>query len=467
MLFSSITFLYYFLPLLLAVYFVTPKKFKNLILLIFSLIFYAWGEPVYITVMIISAAIAYLFGLLIHKYRKTSKAKILMIFSIMTQITILVIFKYLNFLIQNLDLIPHVSIPLLNIHLPVGISFYTFQILSYTIDLYLGRTKIQKSLVSFVMYVSFFPQLIAGPIVRYSDIERDLNSREHSLYNFAYGANRFVIGLAKKVIIADSMASLCKIYTDSSDKSILFVWIYIIAYGIHIYFDFSGYSDMAIGLGKIFGFHFPENFDYPYIAKNITEFWRRWHMTLGSWFRDYVYIPLGGNKVGAFKYIFNIALVWSLTGIWHGASWTFICWGLYFAVILLSEKFILKKCFPYIPIFFKHLYTILLLMIGWVIFDADNIEQAIFTISMMFGNESAVPLYSTESFYYLRSYMIPILIGIIGCTPLPKLLVNKLNMSRFNIIVAVLEPVNLAILLIIVTGYLVDGSFNPFIYFKF
>ena len=356
MVFTSISFIYYFLPIVLVVYFILPNKFKNMVLLLSSIFFYFYGEPKYILLMIIEIAIAYFSALLIDKH----KNKGILALSIFIHILFLCIFKYLTFITENINGIFNIDIPLLNLVLPIGISFYTFQIISYEVDVFNKKVSAQKNFFKFATYVFFFPQLIAGPIVRYDSIANELNNRKHTFENFAYGANRFTIGLAKKVIIANSLGELCNVFSSIPDKSILFYWIFAISYMLQIYFDFSGYSDIAIGLGRIFGFHFPENFDYPYTAKTITEFWRKWHMTLSSWFRDYVYIPLGGNRRGVKIQIRNILIVWALTGLWHGASWNFVLWGSLFGVILILEKFVFNKLLEKSPNIIKRIYNLLL-----------------------------------------------------------------------------------------------------------
>ena len=341
MLFSSIPFLYYFLPVVIFLYFIVPFKFKNFILMLVSLFFYAWGEPTYVFLMVGVSLIGYIFGFLIDYYRENKKlSKLFMFISLIGSFSILAVFKYADFFIENVNAIFNSNMALLKLALPIGISFYTFQIASYTIDLYWGNIKLQKSFIKFMTYVSMFPQLIAGPIVRYSDIEKEIDDRTITRENISYGVRRFTLGLSKKILLANVLGEFVDIFKTSSEQSVLFVWLYVIAYSLHIYFDFSGYSDMAIGLGKAFGFTFPENFNYPYISKSVTEFWRRWHLTLSRWFRDYIYIPLGGNRVSKLKWFRNIFVVWAFTGLWHGASWNFVIWGLMFAIILVFETFL-------------------------------------------------------------------------------------------------------------------------------
>jgi alginate O-acetyltransferase complex protein AlgI len=351
--------------------------------------------------------------------------------------------------------------------LPIGISFYTFQILSYDIDLYRGNTAVQRNPATFAAYVTFFPQLIAGPIVRYVDIARALEKRTHTVQDVAAGARRFVLGLGKKVMIANVLGELVELCKTGGEKSVLAAWLYIAAYALHIYFDFSGYSDMAIGMGRMFGFHFLENFNYPYIAQSVTDFWRRWHISLSSWFRDYVYIPLGGNRVAAPRHVFNILVVWFLTGFWHGAGWNFIVWGLYFAALLLLEKFFLGKVLERLPRFLPHCYLALCVLVGWIFFDAHTLGDAVTRLGLMFG-AGAKSLYGADSIYYLRSYLVPLVIAAVGCTPLPKRLLARVTARRAGVrALTVLEPLTVAALLFAVTAYLVDGSFNPFIYFRF
>ena len=335
MLFSSIPFLYYFLPCVIVLYLIAPKKLKNTVLLLASLFFYWWGEPKYVVLMVLNIAFGYVCGLLIGKFRGKAISKLFLALSVIVSVGILGYFKYADFMIANFNVVTGLSVPLLKIALPIGISFYTFQLLSYTIDVYRGDVPSQKNPITLAAYVALFPQLIAGPIVRYSDVAAQLSERKHSLEYISAGIRRFIIGLAKKVLIANAMGELCEIFKASGDKSVLFYWLYAIAFCVHVYFDFSGYSDMAIGLGKLFGFDFMENFNYPFISKSLSEFWRRWHISLGSWFRDYVYIPMGGNRVGKYRLILNLMVVWMLTGLWHGAAWNFVIWGLYFGVLLM------------------------------------------------------------------------------------------------------------------------------------
>ena len=465
MLFSSIPFLYYFLPLVLVLYFLVPTKLKSAVLLMASLIFYGWGEPKFLVMMILSILAGYIFGLLIEHSQKPSQKKLWLTLSVASSLAMLGWFKYTDFFIANINALTGLSIPLLKIALPIGISFYTFQLLSYTVDVYRGETPAQKNPITLAAYVAMFPQLIAGPIVRYSDVAAQLNNRTHSFESAAEGIRRFIFGLSKKVLIANALGELCSTFRASSDQSVLFFWMYAIAFTLHIYFDFSGYSDMAIGLGRIFGLRFLENFNYPYIASSITDFWRRWHMSLGSWFRDYVYIPLGGNRVPKVRWFFNIFVVWFLTGFWHGAAWNFILWGLLYALFLLIEKFIpaIKK----LPAIIKHAYTLLIVVLGFVLFNAVDITQAGQDIAGMFGF-AGVPFCNTETLYYLSSFGFLFILSIIGATPLVKNTAIKLAEHKStSTVIAIVEPVVLLLLLVVCSAYLVDGSFNPFLYFRF
>lgn len=466
MLFSSIPFLYYFLPAVLILYFIAPKKLKNTVILLSSLFFYAWGEPKYVILMIVSITVGYVLGLLIEKFREKKASKVFLALSVVFSIGALGYFKYADFFISNFNAVTGLSVPLLRIALPIGISFYTFQLLSYTIDVYRGDTPAQKNPITLAAYISLFPQLIAGPIVRYSDVALQLENRKHTFRKTSDGIRRFILGLSKKILIANALGELCDIFRDSDDKSVLFFWLYAIAFTIHIYFDFSGYSDMAIGLGKMLGFDFMENFRHPYVSKSITEFWRRWHISLGSWFRDYVYIPLGGNRVSKPRQFFNILVVWLLTGFWHGAEWNFPIWGLYFAVLLLIEKtWLLEKLKKSKVI--SHIYVMFLVIISFVIFNADGMGQAFSDLSGMFGFAS-LPVISAEAVYYFKSYIVIIILAIIGATPLPAKIVSLIKEKNAgNRIINIAEPIVCVILILVITAYLVDGSFNPFLYFRF
>ena len=461
MLFSSIPFLYYFLPLVVLVYFCLPKGAKNAWLLLSSLAFYGWGEPKYVFLMIATILLFYLCGLGIGYAKTTGWKKTFLIFSVVVSLGLLAVFKYADFFVENFNAATGLSVPLLRLALPIGISFYTFQCLSYTIDVYRGDAQVQKNPLSFGAYVALFPQLIAGPIVRYVDVARELDSRTHSWDHVAQGLRRFVIGLAKKIILADNFALLLQIFRQSAEPSVLFYWLYAIGFMLNIYFDFSGYSDMAIGLGRVFGFHFLENFNYPYLSKSVTEFWRRWHMSLGSWFRDYVYIPMGGNRVKKLRWVFNILVVWMLTGFWHGAAWNFILWGLLFAVLLLLEKWVpaLQK----LPAILRHGYVLLAVCISFVIFNATSLSQAGSDLAGMFGF-GGLPALNSVTLYYLRSYAPLFVLGIVGATPVVRNTANRIRETKAG---AILEPVVLIVLLVLCTAYLVDGSFSPFLYFRF
>ena len=461
MLFSSIPFLYYFLPAVLILYFLAPRVLKNTVLLLSSLVFYGWGEPKLLFLMLFTIAMFYGCGLAMGKAQTKLWKKVWLIVSIVISVALLGLFKYADFFIDSFNAVTGLSVPLLRLALPVGISFYTFQCLSYTIDVYRGEVAVQKNPISFGAYVVLFPQLIAGPIVRYIDVARELDNRTHSWDDVALGLRRFLVGLAKKIIIADNFALLMKLFRESTQPSVLFYWMYAIAFTLNIYFDFSGYSDMAIGLGRVFGFRFIENFNYPYLSKSVAEFWRRWHMSLGSWFRDYIYIPLGGNRVKPIRWVFNVLVVWLLTGAWHGAAWNFILWGLLYAAFLLIEKWVpaLQK----MPSVLRRLYTLLVVVLGFVLFNAESLTQAGSDIAGMFGF-SGLPLVSAETLYYLRSYAVLFILGFVGATPLVRDTARKLGQKKLG---AILEPAVLIILLLVCTGYLVDGSFSPFLYFRF
>ena len=461
MVFSSIPFLFYYLPAVLLVYFLVPKVLKNTVLLLSSLLFYAWGEPKLVGLMIFTILVFYACGLAMGATKSRPWQKFWLIVSIVVSVGLLAIYKYADFFVDSFNAVTGLSLPLLRLALPVGISFYTFQCLSYTIDVYRGAVPVQKNPISFGAYVVLFPQLIAGPIVRYSDVVRELDNRTHSWEDVSVGLRRFLVGLGKKVLIADNFALLMKVFRDSQQQSVLFYWMYAMAFTLNIYFDFSGYSDMAIGLGRIFGFHFPDNFNYPYISKRVGEFWRRWHMTLGGWFRDYIYIPLGGNRVKPARWVFNTLVVWMLTGLWHGAAWNFVLWGLLYAALLLAEKWIpaLKK----MPDGFKHFYVMLAVILGFVLFNAESLSQAGADIASLFGF-GGLPLVTGETLYYLRSYSVLFVIGIIGATPLVSYLVKRIENTK---VAAILEPVFCLFILLMCTAYLVDGSFSPFLYFRF
>ena len=467
MLFSSIPFLFYFLPVVIAVYFAVPKALKNTVLLLSSLFFYGWGEPKYLIFMLFSITQGYFFGRLIEKYRDNKRlAKLFLTLSVGVSLALLGYCKYADFFIENFNAVTGLSLPLLKIALPIGISFYTFQILSYDVDVYRGEVPAQRNFINLAAYIAMFPQLIAGPIVRYVDIARELESRTHSVSLAAEGVRRFILGLAKKILVANVLGELVAEFKATESSSVLFVWVYAVSYALHIYFDFSGYSDMAIGLGKIFGFNFYENFNYPFISRSITEFWRRWHISLGSWFRDYLYIPLGGNRVSAIRRIFNILVVWMATGLWHGAAWTFVMWGLLFAVLLMIEKFWLLGPLKRIG-GFSFIYVIPIILISFVLFDAPSFSSAVGSIGAMFGLKG-LPLVSFETLYYLRSYGVILVIAAVGATPIVKQAVKMISGTKQGaVVIDILEPIVLMIMLILCTAYLIDGSFNPFLYFRF
>ena len=457
MLFSSIEFLFYFLPAVVLGYFLLPKALRNGWLLIVSLGFYAWGEPRYIALMLASIGLNYVWGLCIEKAQQQVWKRFFLTLSVITCLGLLGYYKYADFAVENVNALLGTAIPLPRLALPIGISFYSFQILSYTIDVYRGRVEAQKNPIDFGCYVVLFPQLIAGPIVRYIDVDRELKERHTTPDDFRLGLRRFLMGLGKKILIANQLGQFIELFRASSEKSILFYWLYAVGFALHIYFDFSGYSDMAIGLGRIFGFHFLENFNYPFISKSVQEFWRRWHMTLGGWFRDYLYIPLGGSRCSRAKWLRNTLVVWMFTGLWHGAQWTFVFWGLMFAGLLLFEKYVpqIQK----LPDWVRHCYVLLVVLISFVIFNAADLAQAGSDLAGMFGL-GGVPLVTEETWYYLRSYASVFLIAIAGSMPFVREFALKKERP-------VLEAIAMAVLLLLCTASLVDGSFNPFLYFRF
>ena len=464
MIFSSLTFLFAYLPLTLAVYFLAPLRWRNLVLLLVSLFFYGWGEPVYISIMILSILIDYTHGMLVEKYRSNDKlARYFVGQSVAFNLLLLGFFKYWDFLAANLSLIPGITVPQLGIALPIGISFFTFQTMSYTIDVYRQDAPVQRNIIRFGAFVTMFPQLIAGPIVKYKTVAEELNHREHTFENFAVGARRFCVGLAKKVLLANSIGALWEAQLAAQGAGTLTVvggWMGLLAFGFQIYFDFSGYSDMAIGLGWIFGFHFNENFDHPYLSKSVSEFWRRWHMSLTSWFREYLYIPLGGNRGGTAKALRNILIVWFCTGFWHGASWNFILWGMYFALWLILEKYVLKNVLAKSPAVFKHFYTLVIVFVGWGIFAMEDLTVCGQYLSACFGG---APLWSTVDGYTLRSYVVTFVALVAASTTLGVKGWNRLPAKAQKI----MTPILMAMSLILCTAYLVDGSYNPFLYFRF
>ena len=460
MLFSSIPFLYYFLPAVLLVYFLVPKAARNAVLLISSLVFYGWGEPKYVFLMAVTILLFYLCGRMMGRCGRKGQ-RVFLLISVVISLGLLAVFKYADFFVGSFNAVTGLSLPLLRLALPIGISFYTFQCLSYVIDVYRGNVPPQKNLISFGAYVALFPQLIAGPIVRYIDVARELESRVTTREDIACGVRRFLVGLGKKILLADGFALLLQIFRQQAEPSVLFSWMYAVGFTLNIYFDFSGYSDMAIGLGRILGFHFIENFDYPYLSKSVTEFWRRWHMSLGSWFRDYVYIPMGGNRVPRLRWVLNILTVWALTGLWHGAAWNFVLWGLLFAVLLMAEKWL--PCLQKLPTLLRRVYVLLLIIISFVLFNAETLTQAGSDLACMFGF-GGIPLVTEATLYYLRSYGVLFIAGFIGATPLVKNLAAKVRATKAGF---PLELLALLLLLLLCTASLVDGSFSPFLYFRF
>ncbi|NLB21845.1 MAG: MBOAT family protein [Clostridium sp.] len=465
MVFSSLTFLFYFLPGALLLYFLAPARWKNFTLFLSSLIFYGWGEPRSLWILLLSLFIGYQTGLLIDKNRGTKKSFYWLILSVTFSLGVLGLFKYADFILASLSNLTNLPIKPLNLKLPIGISFYTFQMMSYTIDVHRGSVKIQRSFVDLAAYITMFPQLIAGPIVRYADIEPQLKVRDHQLANISQGLRRFLLGLGKKVLLANTLGVLAQTARSSQDSSVLFLWLYAVSFSLQLYFDFSGYSDMAIGLGGILGFQFMENFNYPFIAKSITDFWRRWHISLGSWFRDYVYIPLGGSRTTSILWILNLLIVWGLTGLWHGAAWTFVLWGLYFALLLLIEKIWLKNWLE-LSKALRHIYVLFLVMISFILFDSADLSLALIRIGGLFG-ANGLPLVSVTALYQLKSNALLLLIAAIGATPWPKQCYQRLANSRFQKVLSLSETPILFGLALSVTAFLVDGSFNPFLYFRF
>ena len=461
MLFSGIPFLYYFLPTVLLLYFLVPWKLQNTVLLLSSLVFYGWGEPKLLLLMVFTIVLFFFCGLAIERAGERKRKKFWLTVSVVISLGLLGLFKYADFFIGSVNAVTGLSLPFLRLALPVGISFYTFQCLSYTVDVYRGNVPAQRDPIAFGAYVALFPQLIAGPIVRYVDVARQLEDRSTTWEDALCGARRFLAGLAKKVLLADSFALLAQAYRDSAEPSVLFAWLYAIGFTFQIYFDFSGYSDMAIGLGRILGFRFVENFNYPYLSKSITEFWRRWHMSLGSWFRDYVYIPLGGNRVSRGRWVFNILTVWMLTGLWHGAAWNFVLWGLLYAVFLLLEKWVpgLQR----LPGLLRRGYTMLVVVLGFVLFNGESLAQAGGDLAALFGF-GGLPLVTDHALYCLRSFAVLLAVACIGATPVPKKAFSALENTGFGPVFAAIAMV---FALLVTTAFLVDGSFSPFLYFRF
>lgn len=466
MVFSSTIFLCVYLPLVLLGYYICPKKGRNLFLLIVSLVFYAWGEPKYVFLMIFSILVNYIFGRLMDKHRENKKRlKLMLVLSVVIDIGLLSVFKYTDFVITNINAIFGANFDLLNIALPIGISFYTFQAMSYTIDVYRDDVRVQKNLIDFGMYITMFPQLIAGPIVRYADVQDQLADRSVTTVDFSEGVMRFVVGLGKKVLLANQMGAVWSdIYALGGDVSALMAWTGAIAYTFQIYFDFSGYSDMAIGLGRMFGFKFPENFRYPYQSVSITDFWRRWHITLSTWFKEYLYIPLGGNRRGLARQALNLLIVWSLTGFWHGAGWNFVMWGLYYFVILFIEKLFLLKALDKLPKFFRHVYALLLIIIGWVIFASDDVSVLLPYLGSMFGANGAI---GGMDVYTLLTKAVLLIICCVASTELPKKLFLSAAGAMNEKAAFTLKSVLMIALLALSMILLIGDSYNPFLYFRF
>ena len=464
MVFSSLLFMFQYLPVVLAVYYFVPTRWRNVWLFAVNLVFYGWGEPVYVLLMVFSMAINFAAGFLVEKYKHTDRrrAKAWLTVDVVVNLALLGFFKYYDLFAATLSRIPGVHIAALGLTLPIGISFYTFQTMSYPIDVYRGDAELQRSFISFGTFVALFPQLIAGPIVRYKDVADQLGFRAGSVDQFASGVRRFIVGLGKKVLIANNIGALWDIYSAASgaELTVLGSWMGILAFSLQIYFDFSGYSDMAIGLGRMLGFEFLENFDYPYISRSVTEFWRRWHISLGTWFRDYVYIPLGGNRRGLARQMLNILIVWALTGFWHGANWTFLLWGLYYALFLMLEKLFLLKPLEKVPVL-ATVYTLVVALCGWVLFDLPSLSAAFVYYRAMFG--SGAGLWSAQDLFYLRNYAVIFAVAIVACLPLGKRLYDRLS-ERVR---AAVTPVMIAAVLILSTAYLVDATYNPFLYFRF
>ena len=469
MLFSSITFLFLFLPIMLAVYYIAPPQWKNLLLLAGSLIFYAWGEPVYIILMMLSILLNYFCGMDIeNKSENEAKAKRSLVFAITVNIVLLVFFKYFGFLVESANTLFGISIPYRELALPIGISFYTFQEISYIMDVYRGKVKAQQSLVNYALYVSMFPQLVAGPIVCYGDIEKQLTSRKISGRKLGQGAMLFIVGLSKKAVLANTMGKIFEEIssTSASNLTVLMAWLGCITYAFQIYFDFSGYSDMAIGLGRMFGFEFKKNFDVPYISKSITEFWRRWHISLSSWFREYVYIPLGGNHVTISRNIVNLLIVWMLTGMWHGAAWNFIVWGIYYGVVLVLEKYVWGAIVDRWPSVLQHIYALVLVLVGWVFFFSSSLGAALRYLFAMVGGGAGFA--GKEVFFVILTHWLFYLLAVIGSTTLgSRMLRAILNVSENHTVRTVITLVVFFGMLAISVAYLIADTYNPFLYFRF
>ena len=467
MVFSSLYFLFLYLPIVLTAYYLTPVRWRNGVLLVLNLIFYGWGEPVYILIMFLSTAIDYTHGMLVERCKGKGNdrgARVAVASSVVFNLALLFFFKYWDFLARSFAAIGLPFMPELGIRLPIGISFYTFQTMSYTIDVYRGDAKVQRNIINFGTFVTLFPQLIAGPIIKYKDLGDQIDSREHSVEKFASGVQMFVIGLAKKVLLANSIGKLWDVYKElpGSELTVLGSWLGIIAFTFQIYFDFSGYSDMAVGLGRMLGFEFMRNFDYPYISKSVTEFWRRWHISLGTWFREYLYIPLGGNRVPKYRLFLNLMIVWAATGIWHGANWTFLLWGLYYGVLLVLEKLVWGKALAKAPAAVQHVYTMALVIVGWALFDLDTLGHLGIYLKGMFGLSGA-GFADAKAVYYLGMYLPTLVILAVASTPLGAKLWNRLPEKTARLAL----PAALLLGLALSTAYLVDATYNPFLYFRF
>ncbi len=468
MIFSSITFLYLFLPIVLCVYFILPTKMRNFWLFVTSLTFYFFGERALTSLLLFSSIVDYVLSLIIEANRdKKAVMKLCIVTSMCVNLGLLGYFKYADFFIGNVNTIFGMSFPLTNVALPIGISFYTFQTMSYTIDVYRGTAHAQKNFISFGAFVSLFPQLVAGPIVRYTDIAAELDSRKSTLSEVSDGVVRFALGLAKKVLLANGIGALCEQFEVTDEKSVILYWACAIGYMLQVYLDFSAYSDMAIGIGKILGFKFPENFNYPFISRSISEFWRRWHMTLGGWFRDYVYFPLGGSRVSRPRWIFNLAVVWALTGFWHGAEWNFVLWGVYFGVLIALEKLFLGKYIEKLPKALQHIYVILIVLVSFVIFRYEKVSVSAGFIKGLFGFGN-IPFVNESSIYILRSFGLLFVVSIVASLPFVKQLVLHMQTNKkCAVVLDVLKPVCVVVMFVLCTAKLIDGSFNPFLYFRF
>ena len=467
MVFSTPIFLFYFLALTLLVYYLVPRKLRNPVVLLSSLLFYYWGEQTYVAIMFLSTVIDYTHGLLVERCKAKGNdkgARMAVASSVIFNLALLLFFKYWDFLAASFQAMGLNFMPVLGIHLPIGISFYTFQTMSYTIDVYRGDTRAQRSIINFGTFVTLFPQLIAGPIIKYKDLGDQIDQRDTSVEKFASGVQMFMIGMAKKVLIANNVGMLWDTYKAMApgDLTVAGAWLGVIAFTFQIYFDFSGYSDMAVGLGRMLGFEFMRNFNYPYIAKSVTEFWRRWHISLGTWFREYLYIPLGGNRVSKPRWMFNLLIVWAATGIWHGASWNYLLWGLYFFVLLMLEKFFLLKALNKAPAVIGHVYTLFLVVVSWAIFALEDFSQLGAYLKVMFGM-GGVPLTNSDFGYYLTSYLPILCLAAVASTPLGATLYRKAPKKAAQAVGALLILAGLTIC----TAYLVDGTYNPFLYFRF